>query len=941
MDSFFELVFDDVALSGGEETQVKCPFPHATVSGEVYYEERPSASVNTTKDLFYCHACGIGLNEIGFISKYMNISYNDANKLKNILDKEHETEADWLEIPHDQLLIKDQWMDKLKELGISEKTVKELKLGYSGKDGIDFPVFLFGKLVDVSTYRPEKKPKVIRRKGSASGLINPYDEWRTNRTKPTVICAGEKDMAIAREHGLNAITITGGESAIPKLFKEDFRNRKVYIIYDNDETGRKGANQLAVFVKDVADKVKVVDLSNTCTEKGEDLWDYFMKYEKTKEDLTQLVKNTPEFTNERYETEKEKIYPTLPLIEAASPKYTGKIVRSNVQVISVFETQFSLPSAVKATKMAQGESTAKNKMAVHEERNWYLGQDNLRDILYLMDSRLKDQDIRKNKMNLMGIKQNEENVKIEDEAKETVYKCSLTDVTEVEGNHQKIELTAYSLNQKLENGKKYKVTYRLVPHPFEGQKLVMVILDIEDVNDAINNFQITSERIGHLRKFQANGDIKEKIHDNIERIKGMTNVNHNERLALLIDLWYHSVLQFNVGQFKQIKGAIDMMIIGESRTGKSEITRALHEKYGVGQIVSLQSATEPSIVGGSSVVQGSYQTRAGIIPMNHKGAIALEELGKSRDTNIIRKLTEIKSSGVTRISRVNGTVELPSLVRMLTISNPVTHGGAPKPITSYPHGIDIITDLIGTAEDIARFDLIAIFAFRADNPMDAFPDFKRPHEDEAYRTKIAWVWSRSPEQIRITKNVFQHIVNVSNELKKTYSSHIKIFGSETWKKLSRISIALAAYVVSTDDSFENIVVQKRHVDYAKELMESMYDNEIFKFKTYIEEERRYSVIDQDGVDNLQILYDKSPTLIKHLETSSKTSRNNAQAVSGLDTNEFARLIRDLARNHFIQFHNYELHPTERFRKGLKKIKKNTYVQRTPKVVLDDADDDVV
>lgn len=945
MDTFFELVFDEVALSDGEEVQVKCPFPHITNDGEIYYEERPSASINLSKGVYHCHSCKKGLNEIGFIAEYMDLSYNDANKLKQILSRTRDDDdvLSWKEINEAELFRKEKWLKVVHDLGISNETIEEIHLGYSGKEGIDFPLFLFGKRVDTATYRPNQTPKIFRSKGSKSGLINPYDLWREETKKATVICAGEKDMAIAREHGLNAITITGGEGALPKLFKNDFKDRTVYIIYDNDPAGKNGANRLAVFLKDVVKRIKVIDLSDTCKEKGEDLWDFFMKYNKDKKDLKTLIRETPEFNNEKYETEKEKVFPTLALIDASKPKYAGKIVRSNVQVISVFETQFSLPSAIKAKKTHINEegTPAKNKLKAGEERHWYLGEENLKDLLYLVDSRLKEKDIYKHKLEFMHIGHNEENIQIQDEAKETAYKCSITDVLDPEHDKQRVEIMAYSLNKKLENGKKYKVTYKLVPHPFDGQKLVMIILDLEDVNDAINNFELTQDKIEHLRRFQVETTLEEKLADNVERIKGMTNINHNEKLALIIDLWYHSVLKFNVGRFKDIKGALDVLLVGESRTGKSEITNTLHNKYKVGQIVSLPSATEPAIVGGSSMVQGSYQTRAGIIPMNHGGAIALEELGKSRDTNILKKLTEIKSSGITRISRVNGTVELPSLVRMLSITNTRTHGGTPKPITSYPNGIEIVTDLVGAAEDIARFDMIAVFAFKADNPMEAFPEFKEPHPQEAYRTRITWVWSRNQEQIQVSKDVFQYLVDTSNDLKKEFNSHIKIFGTEAWKKILRLAIAIAGYVVSTDASFENIIVKKEHIKYAAEFMRDLYDNDIFAFKQYIEEERMYREIDPQGVKDLQILYDKSPTLVQHLESISKTSRNNLQAVSGLDGPDFTVTIKNLAKGNFIQFHNYDIHPTERFRKGAKKLKRDTSMKQMGSIMMGDDENEVV
>jgi DNA primase len=52
-------------------------------------------------------------------------------------------------------------------------------------------------------------------------------------------------MLKAKTEGLNAIAITGGAKAIPKLFPTFFRDKRVAIAYDNDDAGRSGAKALA------------------------------------------------------------------------------------------------------------------------------------------------------------------------------------------------------------------------------------------------------------------------------------------------------------------------------------------------------------------------------------------------------------------------------------------------------------------------------------------------------------------------------------------------------------------------------------------------------------------------------------------------------------------------------------------------------------------------
>ena len=194
----------------------------------------------------------------------MNISYLQASIVKTLLLKSTEDITDW-ETIHQNLLVNDKWLSVLKDLGISERVRDELLIGYENKNGIAFPVFLFGKIVDVVTYRPNQKPKTLIRKGSKTGMIVPFDIWKdTPKNKTTIICAGEKDMAIARTMGFNAISITGGENSIPSLFLEYFKDRPVAIVYDNDIAGSNGATGLVQdkgkpSIKDTDNKKEAVD----------------------------------------------------------------------------------------------------------------------------------------------------------------------------------------------------------------------------------------------------------------------------------------------------------------------------------------------------------------------------------------------------------------------------------------------------------------------------------------------------------------------------------------------------------------------------------------------------------------------------------------------------------------------------------------------------------
>lgn len=926
MASFFEYYFSEYDFSK-RETAVCCPFPHRTESGLEYTETRPSAHINLDKGLFHCKVCDKGLSETSFIAELFGCSYESAIKIAKMFTSK-EDKYTWDKST--------QLTDNIKELclslGISEKVIEELDIRTELGDEIAFPVFMYNKLVDVRSYRPHDRANKIRSKvGTTSGLIIPFDLWiDTPKNKWTILCAGEKDMAVTRSQGFNAITLTGGEKALPKLLSV-FKNRKVAICYDNDETGIAGARALASYLFKVAAEVRVVtSFHKTCTEHGEDLTDYFTKYKKTKEDLQKCIIETPSFTLEEAKEEQLKRKPLITLLEASKPQYINRVVQSNVQVVATFEKAMPVPTTIYAKKINSSGDLKYNQMAVGEERTWELSENTCQDVLKLIDNNFSEAQIRDNIRELLGISKQERDIKVEKPTKDTVYECNVTDLFEATSRDiATIEFTAYVLKKRLESGKKYLITYKLVPHPYKGQQLTMIILDVEEACDSVSNFHITEEVKKNLNKFKnLEGTCKEKLNTLSEMAKAYIGYDGYNTLIQAIDLSFHTVLEFNFGAFKNVRGYLDTLIVAESRVGKSSTAEALQKLYGLGAFTSLagNSATIPGIIGGSTKVNGNYQTRAGLIPMNHRGLVIFEELAKC-NTNLVKELTDIRSSNQVRIARVSGTLTLPALVRMITLTNVKNTTNKIKPINSYPNGVDILVELIGSPEDIARYDLMLVLGEQGNRTIDPFWEPINPFEPEAYQTRIRWIWSRTADQVIIDKEIGHYILEKCNELNQEYDSHIKIFGTEAWKKVTRLAIAIAGYTVSTDETYEKIIITKEHVDTAIDYLISCYDNSTFKLKEYVTTERLYNTIDDDGVKLLQELYNQNPSIMIQLEKLNSTNKQNLMAATGLDSEMYNKFMQRLTQGLFITYEGYDIVPTQRFRLGMSKINRAGNIHR--------------
>jgi hypothetical protein len=264
---------------------------------------------------------------------------------------------------------------------------------------------------------------------------------------------------------------------------------------------------------------------------------------------------------------------------------------------------------------------------------------------------------------------------------------------------------------------------------------------------------------------------------------------------------------------------------------------------------------------------------------------------------------------------------------MITLTNPKMVNGSILSIQSYPNGIEVLTDLIGTAEDIARFDLMLILGGTGNQKIDPFWMPPTPFHEDIYRTRVRWIWSRTPEQVIITPEIGRYILEQANEVNETYNSYIKVFGTEAWKKIARLAIAVAGYTVSTDDSYEHIIVEQEHVDFAIKYLIGLYDNSTFKFKQFVDMERRYTEVDALAIEDLQAMYIQAPSIILHLEQTSRSSKGNLQMATGLDADTFTVVMSKLVRGAFIKLEGYDIIPTERFRKAMAEVIRESNIPR--------------
>lgn len=897
----FDMVFPNLTM--GENT-VLCPFHHETT---------PSMQINTIQKIYHCFGCGEHGTENDFAMKYYNIGRDQVSQFKELLfhsdsldDYENFTRSGGEYRSNYTYL-------ELMKMGVPPKLLDDLYVGseivqVADSEGVPtisvntdshrlvFPVIVKGRVIDHRAYTTDKsiRPKSKSDSGVPAGLILPLHLWEDDLA-PTIVCEGEKDMLFARAHGYNAISL-GGCNNLPMTFMKRFEGRCVYIVYDNDNAGRAGAQKLANALYSVTKTVYIADIGEYVKEDKEDITDFFVKYKLTSKEFDEMLDKAKLFDTTAQEAYIKASYPEVSLIEA-STKYLGKTVRSNVQVMATFEDQYSVPTYAMVIKGDAGGRKDLNMHGKGDVEYWSLGPSNYEDVLQLTDNNLKDFQIKDNLKRLVGWGQ-EENVKVTLSNYATVFKAYVADCTEsiVAKEIKRTEFVCYT-SVKLEAGKNYQIIYKVVPHPYKGQQQVLIVKEVKESSDVVTSFEInpaTIERLSHFHGYT--------FKQLAEKQRAYIKFPVDMRLLEFIDLWYHTPKSFDFGYVKDIKGYLDGLIITESRVGKSTTSQELSKIYGLGAIASLagSAATPAGLIGGSvKAGSGASTIRPGLIPRQHNKAIIFEELAKAKYT-LIPELTDVRSSGLVRINRSTGDLTLPASVRILFLTNPKTSDdGILRPIMAYPNGIEIVKPLIGAIEDIARFDFIYVLGA---TPQGIDPLWEPPEgfAVEDLQTRIRWVWSRTKEQIILSPDVLRYIVDRSKELNERYECSVKIFSTETWKKLSRLAIAVAGYMVSTDISYSNIIVKKEHVDIAQKLLVSIYDNPTFKLKEFVAEERKTLQCTLADVEKIKNWITRFPSMMAYLENNDDIAKNTLLTISGTDVTVFNGILQEMSKEHMVK-----------------------------------------
>lgn len=913
---FFSWYFNSPTLKTNGEANVLCPFEH-----DKGYDTRPSAHINLDKGVFHCKTClaegrSGGMSEVGFISEMYGITYEKAIAYLGKFSDFEELPDVW-ETTTDALM-NTEYADYLRnERGLNDDTIRKYQLGYTG-DGIRYPVLVYGQLCDVRTYQPDGSPKMRSRKG-ASPLLFPFDHWLADDRGYTLLCAGENDTLLARQYGFNALCVTGGEGTFPDIFAHLFKNRTVYICYDMDAAGTTASRSIGYKLHQAGATVHLVTLEGLTGDKSDkDITDALVKRGLGADYLKKCIDNAVSFDEDMVKVEKNRAYPLIDLWDVPQGRYHGRNLSCRVVSSGQYDMPMRTPSAI---EWRCNGADDENKVCMtcplrNRTGYWTLDEDNIHTVMELVDVNAEQQKKAIHKFIHMPTKCPNGEYAIK--ARQEVRKIILT--PDMETEFKDVEQYAYVLDHALEDGMRYRVFFRSYAHPLDDQRVFMIVHRSEVSDNALNTFKMTTEIHEQLKLFQ--GNPFEKMKDRVDQAYALTRTYAPpEMIVHAVNIMYHSPLKFIFNDV-HLKGYPEGLVVGESRTGKSETARKILEHYGIGNMVAVKGATTAGLLGGAEkAAYGGFRIAWGTIPRNNGGIVILDEMsGMSRE--VMASLTDMRSSGVATVHKIS-TGKAPAQTRMLWLSNPrVQTNGTSKDIREYPSGVDVILDLVGSDEDIARFDF-CMLVVRDDesrsSPLDRPKLSALP--SELYRNLVYWVWSRTSDQVTFENGCESYLVQVANHLNQQFDTRIKFLGVEAWKKLARIAVSCAGCTFSTEDG-ESIIVRRNHVDWAADFLRKCYDNDLFRLREYAKERRMLDETNESVNQLVQTLLRNHKVLVNAIrESTTPIPMFNLQAMSGLDRDKFNTIINALSANYLIRVHREGVEATRRFRQAMDIIRR--------------------
>lgn len=802
-----------------------------------YHEDRNrSASLNMETGQWFCHACSIG----GSVSQLLSGDLPE-NDTPFELGEEGEDlrELSYGEAIgyHSALLGSKRELRQLMfRRGLELPILKEYMIGWdAGSSAYTIPVFnAEGKLVNIRRYQldpTDGRRKIWSVAGHGSPDLYPIDQVEN---ESLVICEGEWDALATIQAGFPAVTRTGAAKVWRSKWNHLFEGKDLFICHDMDSAGRQGNLLVSNELRPGARSLVVVDLPYEVTENhGKDLSDFWEEYDPG--DFAELLAASA-----------DKLPPPPPEAEKALPisidqsttmDLIGKRVSLRVTVDGKSRDDYISPKKV-VLQCSMNAGQKCELCAVKElggNREIIVSKKDPR-VLRMMGS---NEDAVAKEVAIMagvahGCKAFWINLEGVYHVSEYNVRPDIDEWSEERSTHasRNVVVVDSGMGARMLNST-VEMEGAIYPHP-RDQKNTLLVDSVKKVETSVDTFKMTDEIYLRLEKFQpVTGqsplDKMFEIADDLSN--NVTRIYQRPEMHVFMDIVFHSVIAWQFNNDLERRGWVDALVLGDSRTGKSEAAEKLHRHYRVGQMTTGENTTFAGLVGGVKQVFGNkWEISWGTIPINDRRLLILDEVSSLQEEEIGR-MSSIRSSGEAIIDKIEGGSTM-ARTRLLWLSNP--RDG--HQVAYYHHAFEAVNKLIGQREDVARFDMV--MSVSNDEVSAEAINVTNTSEDPYYdmascHDLIGWAWSRTRDQVVWEPGAEEYIVrDLALRMGRRYSEDpVPLVQSANVRvKIARIAVAMAARTFSHHpDDDELVYVTKEHARDAARFLDMIYSNPSFGY----------------------------------------------------------------------------------------------------------------
>lgn len=855
--------FVTVVETSGDQVYALCPF---------HKEKVPSFTINVSTHQWYCHGCGEGGGYVSFLMKYLDVDKQKAISL--VRDWEDgkplpfPSESTVVEA-HKCLMSNEFAKSLVHSWGISDKLADTLQIGYSlAERRFYFPVRTqTGFLYNIRKYMPselrgdnQKIPKVIGISKCNEARFWPIE----NLDKDTIfIVEGEKDALCAIGRGLNAVTGTGG-SNIPAINYSIFNNKKVYIMTDSDDAGDSTAQKYIEMISMYTNDLKRIRLP------VKDFTDYYLKYNNA--DVLQYAENV------QYDLSKDiKALKKQTLYENEGVENVGeRVLLDNMIIVGSDPKTYAIPCVVSIKCSGSDKCKKPCKLCGGRAKLEYAFED--RDLIYMIDN--TDNNVRTLASKAINCKHIDVVTKRLVNVQRIVFqeKASLLNGLSEASSEPRYGYYMYD-KERLVPTAKYIFDSTKVTDP-RSQKIYYVI----------KNARINDEEFDKNVDFSYFSDVASKCTHVTELLdkhynKWLADCRVYGRLdlfsAFLLTMCSVTEIPYKSGV---IKGVLDSMAIGDTRTGKSLLVQNMLTKLNMGGYINGENAKLTGVVGGVSKLGESWIITWGAIPLNDRGFVAIDE-ATGLSVEDIMQMSSVRSGCVATINKVVRG-EARARTRLFWVSNPRSG----KNLNEYfMKGFGAFQEFIPVNEDQARYDIL-VGASRDDIDTMQNIDSNTLSDLELvrYRNLINYAWRIEAKDISIED--YGHLYDVTKNLAEKYRGGTLLIKEAAYEKVLRIAAALSILSGNVKDG--KLVIDNKMVDWSSDYLEYIFNRPAIDYTYYVnkfqESERREKANEQFA----RGICAQYPALVVLLNNTRFKGAQMAE-VLGIDKDTVAKLLSEL------------------------------------------------